>query len=145
VVRDVVDELREMDESRTLKLTVPPGRIVCLTDPDRIGQVVQNYVTNAFKYAPSAEPIEVGVRAEEGGARVWVSDRGPGLAASDQERIWERFQRVEGIGHQTGSRIGLGLGLFISKTIVEQHGGQVGIESTPGVGSTFWFTIPTTG
>jgi signal transduction histidine kinase len=75
-------------------------------------------------------------------ARYEVQDEGPGLSKEDQERIWQRYYRVNGIMHQTGSGPGLGLGLFISKTIIERHGGEVGVESEPGKGSTFWFKVP---
>ena len=76
-------------------------------------------------------------------ARVSVRDRGPGIPRGEQERIWERFYRVRGVRARSGQGTGLGLGLHISKTIVERHGGLVGVESAVGVGSTFWFTLPT--
>lgn len=73
---------------------------------------------------------------------MWVRDEGPGLPPGEQERIWDRFYRVAGIEHRHGSSMGLGLGLYISRTIVERHGGQVGVESVPDEGATFWFTLP---
>ncbi|HEX6123196.1 MAG TPA: HAMP domain-containing sensor histidine kinase, partial [Ktedonobacterales bacterium] len=73
---------------------------------------------------------------------VRVRDQGPGVPLTEQERIWERFHRVPGIEVQSGSGIGLGLGLYIARELIERHGGHVGIESRPGVGATFWFTLP---
>ncbi len=74
--------------------------------------------------------------------RVWVQDHGPGLPDTEHDRIWERFYRVADMAHQDGSSEGLGLGLHISRNIVERHGGRVGVEGAPGAGATFWFTIP---
>ncbi len=70
-----------------------------------------------------------------------VRDQGPGLTAEQQQRVWERFYQVTTPGRQ-GPDGGLGLGLAIARAIVEQHQGQVGVESAPGRGSTFWFTLP---
>jgi signal transduction histidine kinase len=113
-----------------------------LIDAERISQVISNYVINALKYAPEDQPIEV--RLEQKGERALFSvrDRGPGLSPSEQEKIWERFQRVEGIKRQRGFAVGMGLGLYISRAIIEQHQGEVGVESVKGEGSTFWFTLP---
>jgi signal transduction histidine kinase/PAS domain-containing protein len=143
VVRDAVEEQRQAAPARTIVLQLPDDLYVHLTaDADRIGQVVTNYLTNALKYSPADHPIVVGVAADDRQARVWVRDEGPGLPAEEQERIWERFHRVEGIEVQSGSGVGLGLGLHICRTIIERHQGQVGVESAPGRGSTFWFTLP---
>jgi len=113
-----------------------------VVDADRLGQVVTNYLTNALKYSPTYRPVAVGLDIEEKWAQVWVRDEGPGLPPEEQEAIWERFHRVKGIEVQSGSGIGLGLGLYICRTIIERHQGQIGVESAPGQGSTFWFTVP---
>jgi hypothetical protein len=113
-----------------------------LADRDRISQVVTNYVTNAIRYSPASQPVHIGLTAEKDLARVWVRDRGPGLSAEAQKEIWQRFHQVKGIPAQSGSGKGLGLGLYICQTLIAQHQGEVGVESSPGEGSRFWFTLP---
>ncbi len=143
IVREAVEEQRQAHPARTLLLDVQPeSALPVRADADRIGQVVTNYLTNALKYSPADGPVEVGLDLEEGQARVWVRDQGPGLPPDEQERIWERFHRVKGIEVQSGTGVGLGLGLHICRTIIQRHQGQVGVESAPGQGSTFWFTLP---
>jgi signal transduction histidine kinase len=104
--------------------------------------VVTNYLTNALKYSPGDQPVEVWLEVGETEARICVHDEGPGLPEAEQARIWERFQQVEGIKPQSGTDGGLGLGLYISRTIVEQYRGEVGLESAPGQGATFWCMLP---
>ncbi len=114
-------------------------------DADRLAQVVTNYVSNALRYSSPDQPVTVGLevdRLAEPAARVWVQDGGPGVPPEEQERIWERFYRVSGTPHRDGSSVGLGLGLSISRNIIERHGGQVGVDSVPGRGATFWFRLP---
>src|SRR5262249_50612988 len=106
------------------------------------GQVVTNLLTNALKYSRAESPVEVGVHREGHLGRVWVRDHGRGIPEHEQARLWERFYRIPGMEVRYGSGVGLGLGLFISKTIIEQHGGHVGVHSTPGQGATFWFSLP---
>lgn len=142
LVRECVEEQRLHLRERTITLTVPDAAVHIHADPDRIGQVVTNYLTNALKYSPQDQAVSVEVRRERGGARVSVHDEGPGVSPEDQERLWDRFYRVPGVEVQSGSGVGLGLGLHICKTLIERHGGQVGIESQPGCGATFWFTLP---
>jgi signal transduction histidine kinase len=144
VVREPVAALRLAHPRRTIALLMcrVEGPVPVVADADRVGQVVTNYVTNALKYSPEDQPVAVRLAVDGATARLAVTDHGPGLAPSEQERIWQRFYRAEGIRVQSGSGTGLGLGLHISKTIVEAHGGQVGVESTVGHGATFWFTLP---
>jgi signal transduction histidine kinase len=111
-------------------------------DQDLIRQAITNYLTNALKYSPETAPVLVGMDQGHRQLRVWVRDYGPGIALADQEHIWERFHRVPGIREQNESIGGLGLGLYVTKMVIEQHHGEVGIISAPGRGSTFWFTLP---
>jgi signal transduction histidine kinase len=106
-------------------------------DRDRIFQVMANLLGNAIKFAE--EDGHVTVRAEqlEGQLRVSVSDSGMGIAEDQLECIFERFWQI-----QKNDRRGMGLGLFISRCIIESHGGTLWAESRPGEGSTFHFTLP---
>jgi signal transduction histidine kinase len=143
LVQQVVEAQRQATPERTISLTLPEEQpVLVLADPGRIEQVITNYLTNALKYSSAESLVAVGVQVAEQQARVWVRDAGPGLPTQEQERIWERFHRVKGIEVQSGTGVGLGLGLHICRTIVERHQGQVGVESAPGEGSTFWFTLP---
>ena len=88
----------------------------------------------------SLEEMSLNIGVDNGTARVSVRDRGPGLTLEQQQRVWERFYQAETVKHQ-GSDAGLGLGLYIVRTIIAQHQGQVGVESYPGQGATFWFLL----
>jgi signal transduction histidine kinase len=113
-----------------------------LADADRVGQVVNNYLTNALKYSETDKPVDVRLEREEAMMRVEVADDGPGLSSAQQQQIWDHFSRVEGIEVKSGTGVGLGLGLYICRNLIERQGGQVGVESQVGQGSTFWFTLP---
>ncbi|MGH2515241.1 MAG: ATP-binding protein, partial [Ktedonobacterales bacterium] len=139
IVRDVVLEQTLPHPLRELTLDLPAEEEIAVTaDSVRIEQVVTNYLTNALKYAPEDRPIAVSLRRDGHYARVVVRDSGPGLKPAEQLAIWDRFHRAEGIPVVSGSEVGLGLGLYICRTIVERHGGQVGVESILGKGSSFW-------
>lgn len=113
-----------------------------VADPERLRQVMNNYLSNALKYSEADKPVEVRLEVTSDEVHVSVHDAGPGLSKHEQEHIWERFYRVPGMEVKSGSGVGLGLGLHISRTIVERLGGNVGVQSIPGSGSTFWFTLP---
>jgi PAS domain S-box-containing protein len=143
LVQGMVEEQRQVNPGRLVEW-FPPGAepLLIWADAGRISQVVQNYLSNALKYSPEDAPIKVGIRREAAQVRVWVRDEGPGLTPEQQANLWQRFYRVPGVEVQTGSGVGMGLGLHICKTIIGQHQGQVGVESVAGQGSTFWFTLP---
>jgi signal transduction histidine kinase len=144
VVHETVEAQREAAPERSIYLQRPAdlSQVPVYADAGRIEQVVTNFLTNALKYSPADRPVEVGVEVDPEQARIWVRDHGPGLPALEQEHIWERFHRAQGVEVQSGAGVGLGLGLYISRMIVEHHQGQVGVQSTPGQGATFWFTLP---
>jgi len=143
IVGEAVEQQRQVNPTRTITFRFPADRTApIIADADRIGQVVTNYLTNALKYSAEECPVAVGLVMEAEQARVWVRDHGPGLPAEEQHLIWDRFHRVKGIEVQSGSGVGLGLGLHICRMIIEQHRGQVGVQSAPGYGSTLWFTLP---
>jgi signal transduction histidine kinase len=142
VVSEAVEEQRQTDPARSIQLNLATLPGPALIDAERIKQVVSNYLTNALKYSPVESPVEVGLETNGQQARVLVRDHGPGIAPEEQQQIWRRFYRVKGIEVQSGSGVGLGVGLHICRTIIEGHHGQVGLESAPGAGSTFWFTLP---
>ncbi|GLV60253.1 hypothetical protein KDH_70730 [Dictyobacter sp. S3.2.2.5] len=141
VSRVVADQL-SLAQTRTIDIRLPQEDMVpAVVDIDRVGQVLTNYLTNAIKYSEDDRPIEVSLSVEGEQARVSVKDQGHGLTPEDQRRIWERFYQTPDRQLHSGSG-GLGLGLYICQSIIQQHSGQVGIESEPGKGSTFWFTLP---
>jgi signal transduction histidine kinase len=145
IIGNVVERYRQSIATRIITLECSQHAVIICGDPDRIDQVLSNYITNALKYSPMDKPISVRLSLDDEWARVSVRDEGAGLASEEQQRIWERFYRARNVDAQTDSgvpHVGLGIGLALCKAIVEQHNGQVGVESAPGHGSTFWFTLP---
>lgn len=106
-------------------------------DPQRLGQVVRNLLVNAIKHTGKGTTIRIAATLSEGRIRCEVTDEGAGIAPEDLPRLFQRFTRLS----RSGER-GAGLGLFIGKAIVVAHGGEIGIQSEIGKGSTFWFTLP---
>jgi len=122
-----------------IALSLGPGVDTVVGEERRIRQVVFNLLSNAVKFTPAGGAIEVTARRVDGEVRVAVRDDGPGIALEDQVRIFEEFQQAAAGEEQ---REGTGLGLALSKRLVELHDGRIWVESAPGKGSTFVFTIP---
>ena len=142
IVQETVANQQQAAPTRQIELVLPPDEaVLVLVDAGRIGQVLTNYLTNALKYAQVDQPIAVRLEVTGTSARVSVRDQGPGLTSEQQHRVWERFYQVAAPSRQ-GPDGGLGLGLAIARAIIEQHQGQVGVQSAPGHGATFWFTLP---
>jgi PAS domain S-box-containing protein len=143
LVEEVVAEQRELTPERLIQMSTPLNQALMVrVDSDQIRQAVTNYLTNALKYSPESAPVVVGIEQEAEQVRVWVRDQGAGIPRAEQKHLWERFHRVPGIQEQSGPSGGLGLGLYVTRMLIERHGGQVGMHSAPGEGSTFWFTLP---
>jgi PAS domain S-box-containing protein len=143
ILQEAVQDQCEVTRQRIIQQEIAnPGPIMVLVDKDRIGQVMNNYLTNALKYSASNKEVVVGLRLQGQNVHVWVTDKGPGLTPEQQEHIWDRYYQAKDIRIYNNTGVGLGLGLHICKMLVTRQGGQVGVDSTPGHGSTFWFTLP---
>jgi signal transduction histidine kinase/PAS domain-containing protein len=143
LVQDTIEEMQMLTPSRNIEMHTSNKEITIIADADRIRQVVSNYLSNALKYSPEDKPVWVHVQIEAGDVRVQVQDKGRGLSLDEKEHIWEQFYRTAQAGKQNKGEVGLGLGLHICRVIIEKHNGHVGVSSQLGVGSTFWFTLPT--
>jgi signal transduction histidine kinase len=133
--------VRERALRNGVQLSLEPNSGVEMVDGDerRIRQVVFNLLSNAVKFTPEGGSVDVRSAQRNGEVLVSVADTGPGIAREDQERIFQEFQQT-GLGAE--QREGTGLGLALSKSLVELHGGRIWVESEPGHGSTFTFTLP---
>ncbi len=120
-----------------LEVQAPDEPLALIADAERVQLVIANLLGNALRHTPGGGRIVARVNASGRGARFEVEDDGEGIARQYQERIFERFFQVPG-----AKRGGVGLGLYLSREIVRAHGGEMGVESQPGRGSTFWFTLP---
>jgi PAS domain S-box-containing protein len=139
-VASIVDAFVEQYPDRTFRLDLAEESVSVHGDPLRIDQIVTNLVSNAVKYSPRAEPIDVKVRGNGRDATVEVRDRGQGIAPQDQDRIFERFFRVDNaLTRQAG---GTGLGLYLSKKLADAMRGRLSVESTPGRGAAFVLALP---
>jgi signal transduction histidine kinase len=135
----VIVRERATREDVRITLSSDPGVDTVTGDERRIRQVVFNLLSNAVKFAPAGSTVDVAAARLDGQVRVSISDSGPGVAPEDQERIFEVFQQAAAGKEQ---REGTGLGLALSKRLVELHGGHIWVESELGKGSTFVFTLP---
>ncbi|MEJ2880511.1 ATP-binding protein [Pedobacter sp. GR22-6] len=127
-----------MGDKHELIIQGPP-ELEIEADEARIDQVVVNFVNNAAKYAPGSKEIYLIIEDLENEVKISVRDSGPGVPADKMAHLFERYYRADYSGAQYS---GLGLGLYISSEIIKRHGGQIGVESELGRGSTFWFTLP---
>jgi PAS domain S-box-containing protein len=117
-------------------------QLAVIADRHRIEQVIINLLTNAIKYSPKASCININVAKSGKYVTVMVKDFGIGITKEQQEHVFSRFFRADGLASHIS---GLGLGLFISKEIIDRHKGEIGVNSEPGKGSEFYFSIPLSG
>jgi two-component system sensor histidine kinase BaeS len=140
------------DESgRCLRAELPADLPVASIDAPRIRQVLGNLIDNAIRHTESGGTITLGARASDNKIAIWVADNGEGIAPADLPHVFDRFYRADpsrarGSGRQNGgennSSSGSGLGLSISRRLVEMHGGTIGVRSTLGRGTTFTIELP---
>jgi signal transduction histidine kinase len=137
LVRDIV---RVFSVTRTIDLRTDRPELVIGGDPGRLRQVFENLIGNAIKYSPGGEPIEVFLRAKGRGVEVSVRDHGIGIPEADKSKLFGRFARAQNA--RALGITGTGFGLYLTKTIVEMHGGTMSVDSVEGEGSTFRAFLP---
>ncbi|MEI8258206.1 MAG: HAMP domain-containing sensor histidine kinase, partial [Deltaproteobacteria bacterium] len=136
LVQAIVDAMPEENRARIV-LRMPEPRSQVMGDRTQLERVLDNLIANALKYSPSGAPVVVEIARDGERLTASVTDQGAGIPAEHQQRVFERFYRVPGTRAE-----GLGLGLYITRMIVERHGGSVGVESAPDGGSRFHVTLP---
>jgi signal transduction histidine kinase len=124
----------------TLALETPPRQVIVFGDVDRLTTIVSNLLENAIKYSPEGGKVRCIVGAVEHTASVSVVDNGVGVAREDIPRLFNRFDRIR--NPKTSHVAGTGLGLYLSRELARQHGGDIQVESRPAAGSTFTLTLP---
>jgi two-component system, OmpR family, sensor histidine kinase KdpD len=140
IVAAAAERFNTQAEGRTISVRIPSAIPTIWVDRELMEVALRQLIDNALKYSPVDSPVRV--EAEQDSARVIVSvaDRGPGIAESEQPRIFEKFYRADSSRHQVP---GAGLGLVIAREIIHMHGGEIWVESKPGEGSVFRFSVPT--
>jgi PAS domain S-box-containing protein len=140
VVQEAIEGVQRQYSTHQFVVSVPPELPPVYADPLRLERILYNLLENAVKYSPRGEEIKVSVRPDGEQLVIGVSDRGVGISPADQARLFAPFQRLE--ESRPGGTRGVGLGLLVCQRLVEAHGGRIWVESEPGRGSTFFFTLP---
>jgi len=141
ILRRAMESVSASGHQHGITVEAPEVSSTIWADADRIVQVVVNLLSNAVKFSPPGGVVTIDVGVRDGWIEFRITDRGRGVPVSDHRAIFERFRQVE--TSDAREKGGTGLGLSICKSIVEQHGGTIGVESEDGTGSTFWFRIGT--
>ncbi|MHB9025568.1 MAG: PAS domain-containing sensor histidine kinase [Armatimonadota bacterium] len=137
-LQDFLERSRTSMETERVCLDIPPDLPAVSADYDRLERIFTNLLSNALKYSDPGTPVLVRARTEDEQVMVSVSDQGRGIHPEDIPHLFERFYR----GHQKRTAEGIGLGLYISRLLVEAHDGRIWVESELGKGSTFFFILP---
>jgi len=140
IAQSTVERMATQTANHKFILSFPDNFPVISGDARLLRQVLDNLITNAIKYSPNGGKVTIGGRFNEQTTTVFVRDEGAGISEADQNRIFERFFRVE--SSLTSKAAGTGLGLYLVKAIIDAHGGTINVKSHLGHGSTFYFTLP---
>lgn len=141
IVDETMQETRMLFPSRSILFKRPAELYFAECDPMRVSQVIHEFVSNACKFSSESDPVLVTLHADESKVYVTVRDEGVGVSSEVRDRIWDRFYHDASFQQAHSSSIGLGLGLYNSRRIIEQHSGEVGLRSSLGGGSAFWFAL----
>lgn len=140
LLADLAQDFFERADSRKIAIIVDGIESVAMVDPIRIEQVFSNLIDNALRHASETDEVRIEVTEDDSMTAVRVSDRGPGISDEEKEKVFHRFYRAD--KSRSSESSGAGLGLAITKHLVLQHGGSVGVESAIGRGTTFIVKLP---
>jgi signal transduction histidine kinase len=140
IIKQSIDSIHDQASDKSIAINYKPHRLIISADSERLRQVLTNILTNAVKFAPPATAIDITVLDKSDTVTVSVCDQGPGIAPAEQLKVFDRFYQA--IADPSLRQPGSGLGLAIAKALIEAHRGKIGVTSTEGKGSTFWFSIP---
>ncbi len=143
ILAESIDTVRPSAEATGVKITMADDPVGIRCDPDKLRQVFINLLSNALKFSPRGASIDTFFRVDSEQVKVIIRDQGPGVPDEFKTRIFDRFQQVRASDEKKLG--GRGLGLAICKAIVEEHGGQIGVDDGPGGGSEFWVILPRRG
>jgi PAS domain S-box-containing protein len=138
LVTDVAEQFQQTARSHKINITLADIKTIS-ADKERISQVLTNFISNAIKYSPSADEINITSEVNDTELTLFVEDKGIGVLPEERVKIFERFYRVD---HSQNTFQGLGLGLYICSQIIVLHNGKIGVKGDAGQGSTFWFSLP---
>jgi two-component system OmpR family sensor kinase len=154
ILSDLANDVTVLDPERAVRLTAPDTASVP-GDRDQLTQLFAGLAANALRHTPTGTPIDMTITSDPRRVRVEIRDHGPGIAAADLPRVFDRFYRADGARARAGSygapgsdsgpisSGGSGLGLAIAAAIVKAHAGTIGVTSAPDAGATFWVELPT--
>ncbi|ASU33185.1 PAS domain-containing protein [Mucilaginibacter xinganensis] len=142
---DMAGLVKEIEEESAVTITshnvifAPVEETPVYADRDKIGQVINNFISNAVKYSPMGSTIHIACLSGDGSVQVSVQDEGRGISPEDQQKLFERYYRVK---DQPATISGFGIGLYVCAEIINRHNGNIWLESEPDKGSTFYFSLP---
>lgn len=135
---EAADMVAALSESKQLHIEITETDTEISADEEKLARLLNNLLSNAIKFSPEGKKIRLHVEEKDRFVELHVIDEGPGIAAEEQENIFQRFYQIK----QSGEAVGSGLGLSICRAIVLSHGGKIGVSSSPGAGCDFWFQLP---
>lgn len=139
-----IEEMQTLAQQKNIKLEcrIEGEKVNAYADPDKVKQVLTNLIGNAFKFTPGGGSITISAVIEGKNAKVSVADTGPGIKKDDLSKLFTKFGKLETSFSKSANATGVGLGLYISKNLIEMSHGEITIESEVGKGTTFSFTLP---
>ncbi len=144
LIQAQIEEMQTLAQQKNIKLEskIESEKVMAYADPDKVKQVLTNLIGNAFKFTPGGGSITISARIEGKNAKVSVADTGPGIKKDDLSKLFTKFGKLETSFSKSANTSGVGLGLYISKNLIEMSRGEITIESEVGKGTTFSFTLP---